>query len=244
MNRRFHTCCQYWEEEAMDLNKIVSSLASSGVLGGFAGGAVGGALMSNKKARKTAGTLLKVGGIAALGGVAWKAYQGYQSSQNQAGPAAVDNSAGSTGQPQRVTVWGNVPEQRFALEEQVDPGRDSPSLLLVQAMIAAACADNHIDVDERQRIMSRVDELGLAPDETALVFDSLQSPLSLAQLCERIDSPELATEVYLSSLMAVDTGRTEARLYLDALAYRLGLPPALKEQLHRSVDNGQALQVA
>ena len=60
----------------MDLNKIVSSLAGSGVLGGFAGGALGGALMSNKKARKTAGTLLKVGGIAALGGVAWKAYQG------------------------------------------------------------------------------------------------------------------------------------------------------------------------
>ena len=103
----------------MDLNKIVSSLASSGVLGGLAGGAVSGALMSNKKARKTAGTLLKVGGIAALGGLAWKAYQGYQSSQTQAGPAAIDDSANRMGQPQLVTVWGNVPEQRFALEEQV-----------------------------------------------------------------------------------------------------------------------------
>lgn len=228
----------------MDLNKIVSSLASSGVLGGLAGGAVSGALMSNKKARKTAGTLLKVGGIAALGGLAWKAYQGYQSSQTQAGPAAIDDSANRMGQPQLVTVWGNVPEQRFALEEQVDPGRDSPSLLLVQAMIAAACADSHIDDDERQRIMNRVDELGLAPEETAMVFDSLQSPLSLAQLCERVDSPELATEVYLSSLMAVDAERTEARLYLDALAFRLGLPTALREQVHRSVDRGQVLQVA
>ncbi len=225
----------------MDLNRIVSSLASSGVLGGFAGGAVGGALMSNKKARKTAGTLLKVGGIAALGGVAWKAYQGYQSSQAQPAPAAGN---GAAGQPPGTLVWEDVPEQRFAIEEQVDTGRDSPSLLLVQAMIAAACADSHIDGSERQRIMSRVDELGLAPDETALVFDSLQSPLSLAQLCARVDSPELATEVYLSSLMAVDTDRTEARLYLDALAFRLGLPPALKEQLHRSVDTGQALQVA
>ena len=228
----------------MDLNKIVSSLASSGVLGGLAGGAVSGALMSNKKERKTAGTLLKVGGIAALGGLAWKAYQGYQSSQTQAGPTVIDDSANRMGQPQLVTVWGNVPEQRFALEEQVDPGRDSPSLLLVQAMIAAACADSHIDDDERQRIMNRVDELGLAPEETAMVFDSLQSPLSLAQLCERVDSPELATEVYLSSLMAVDAERTEARLYLDALAFRLGLPTALREQVHRSVDRGQVLQVA
>jgi uncharacterized membrane protein YebE (DUF533 family) len=65
----------------MDFNKIVSGLGSSGVLGGFAGGAVGGALMSNKKVRKHTGTLLEVGGIAALGGVAWKACQGYTASQ-------------------------------------------------------------------------------------------------------------------------------------------------------------------
>ncbi len=57
----------------MNLDKIVSGLTSSGVLGGLAGGAVSGAIMSNKKARKTAGTLLKVGGVAALGGLAWKA---------------------------------------------------------------------------------------------------------------------------------------------------------------------------
>jgi uncharacterized membrane protein YebE (DUF533 family) len=228
----------------MDLNKIISSLASSGILGGFAGGALGGALMGNKKARKAAGTVMKAGAIAALGGVAWKAYQGYQSAQAQGSQAAVGDSASYAGQPPSGGFWGDVPQQRFALEEQVDPGRDSPSLVLVQAMIAAACADSHIDGNERQRIMQRIDELGLAPDETALVFDSLHSPPSLAQICERVDSPELATEVYLSSLMAVDTDRTEARLYLDALAFRLGLPPALKEQLHRSVENAQALQVA
>ena len=62
----------------MNLDNIVKNLAGSGVLGGLAGGAVSGALMSNKKARKTAGTLLKVGGVAALGGLAWKAYQDYQ----------------------------------------------------------------------------------------------------------------------------------------------------------------------
>lgn len=84
----------------------------------------------------------------------------------------------------------------------------------------------------------------LAPDEAALVFDSLQSPLSLAQLWERVDAPELATEVYLSSLMAVERDLTEARLYLEALAFRLGLPPGLKEHLHRTVDTEKTLQVA
>lgn len=68
-----------------------------------------------------------------------------------------------------------------------------------------------------------------------LVFDALQAPLSLAELCEWVDSPKLAAEVYLSSLMAVDQDRTEASLYLDALAFRLGLPEGLVMRLQQEV---------
>ena len=109
-------------------------------------------------------------------------------------------------------------------------------MLLVQAMIAAACADGHMDMQERERILHRVDSLTLAPDEKALVFDALQAPLSLSQRCQRVDSPELAAEVYLSSVLAVDNSRSEARLYLDALAFRLGLPQGLVERLHEEVS--------
>ena len=69
----------------MDLNKVVNALGSSGFLGGFAGGAAGGALTSalmGKKGGKHAKTLLKVGGLAAVGGLAWKAYQSYQQTQS------------------------------------------------------------------------------------------------------------------------------------------------------------------
>jgi uncharacterized membrane protein YebE (DUF533 family) len=210
----------------MNLDKIVSSLASSGVLGGLAGGAVGGALVSNKKARKTAGTLLKVGGVAALGTLAWKAYQGYQGGNARAADVAAP--------PNADPVWQGIKEQQFAISPD-NAQQGSTALLLVQAMIAAACADGHIDGDERNRIMTRVDGMGLAPDEKGLVFDALQAPLSLAQLCERVDSPELAAEVYLSSLMAVDQDRTEASLYLDALAFRLGLPEGLVMRLQQEV---------
>lgn len=225
----------------MDLNKVISGLSSSGVLGGLAGGAVSGALLSNKKVRKHAGTALKVGGIAALGGLAWKAYQGYRDQQGNPGQA---EAAPADLVAQRDDLrWRALPESGFAVEA-ADVAPESRAMLLVQAMIAAACADGHLDARERERILTRVDELGMAPDEKALVFDALRSPLSLSELGQRVDCPELAAEVYLASLLVVDEERTAARLYLDALAHRLRLPEGLVAQIHQQVDAAAELKVA
>ncbi|MCR9104423.1 MAG: tellurite resistance TerB family protein [Gammaproteobacteria bacterium] len=243
----------------MDLNKIVSSLASSGVLGGVAGGALGGALVSNKKARKTAGTLLKVGGIAALGGVAWKAYQNYQgtnadgtaTSAGSAGNVAPAASAAHPGvpqnalpqNPQSLQSWQGLTEQRFALDDQ-DDRSGSPALLIVQAMVAAACADGHLDEHERSTIFATVNEMSLSHEEKAMVFDTLESPPSLAELCERVSSPEVAAEVYLASAMAIDIERVQGRMYLDALAFRLGLPPGMVAQMESGLQQEAASNVA
>ncbi len=64
---------------------------------------------------------------------------------------------------------------------------------------------------------------------------SLHKPLGLTELTQRVDCPELAAEVYLASLLAVDGSRLEAELYLDALAFRLGVPQALVAQMHQQV---------
>ena len=213
----------------MNVDRVMSSLASSGVLGGLAGGALSGALVGSKKARMTAGTLLKVGGVAALGGLAWRAYQGYQNGQGAT--AAAPEGTPQTG---REAVWSGLKEQQFRVEAP-GPDKHSPALLLIKAMIAAACADGHLDQLERQRIMACVSDAALAPDERALVVDALQSPPSLGELTEQVDTPELAAEVYMASLVSVDSRRVEAELYLDALAYRLGLPEQLVAEMHKEV---------
>jgi uncharacterized membrane protein YebE (DUF533 family) len=46
-------------------------------------------------------------------------------------------------------------------------------------MVAAANADGHIDRDERERIMQRVQTLCLAAEKRAMVFYTVASPLSL-----------------------------------------------------------------
>ena len=71
---------------------------SSPALGTFAkGAAAGGALgllLGSKRGRRIGGTVLKYGTVAALGALAWRAYQDHQA-RAQGGPAAAGSGASS-----------------------------------------------------------------------------------------------------------------------------------------------------
>jgi uncharacterized membrane protein YebE (DUF533 family) len=202
----------------MNLNKVIDTLTSSGIAGGFAGGMAGGVLanaLAGKKGGKHAKTLLKAGGLAAVGGLAWKAYQSYQQSSQQ-GAQLTD-----------------VPHSEFEIETQGEAG--SRGVLLVRAMIAAAMSDGHLDVDESARILRRIDELKLDADEKALVTGELLNPASMDELIGQISDQPTAIEVYAASLMAIDRSAEQGRRYLTQLGERLSLPPLLIESLHRRV---------
>ncbi|NVJ60716.1 MAG: tellurite resistance TerB family protein [Gammaproteobacteria bacterium] len=206
----------------MDVNKLLKGLTSSstakGLLGGLAGGAVSGALMS-KKGRKNAKSLLKLGGIAAVGTLAWKAYQQYQAKQQ--------NGAVSEG-------FG---EQQFHnLETGVDPNQIQ-ALFILKSMVAAAMSDGHIDAKEYQNILERADDAGLSAEDKNLVFAEIQQPMSIAQLSQRANSPELAMEVYTASLLVIDETQPQAKAYLTELAQALKLPAPLVEAVHQQVQN-------
>ena len=135
----------------MDLNKVVSGLSSSGALSGFAGGLAGSALVdaiSGKKGKKMAKGALKVGALAAVGGLAYTAYQKYTNNQSQAGAQAT----GTDGVAQ--SSWTAIPQQNF--EAAVEDTGGSNAMLILRAMIAAASSDGHLDSEEQaQRINVR-----------------------------------------------------------------------------------------
>ncbi len=189
----------------MDLNKIIQGLAGSGVIsglaGGMAGGAVSGALMS-KKGRKHAGTLLKVGGLAAVGGLAWKAYRGYQKSRSA------------------PVVAPPAPPASL-------PTDDSREMLLLRAMIAAAMADGHIDRTEQARIFGRLAQLNLREQEKSLILDELRHPASMEALARECTDLTTGLEVYSASLLAIDASCPAGRVYLEDLAEQLALPQTL-----------------
>lgn len=126
----------------------------------MAGGVLSGALMS-KGGRKLGKTALKVGALAAVGGIAWKAYQHYQCKQGTAATTAT-----AAGPQAAAAALPDLTSGRFIAAAEDRPGNPGPMLLL-RAMIAAAHADGHIDAAERQRIFERVDELELDSDAKA-----------------------------------------------------------------------------
>ena len=190
--------------------------------------------MTNRKARKTVGQVAKVGGIAALGAVAWSAYQKYQANSTA--------DANQSAEPRATDpTFSGLRQERFEIDASDTESHSTPALL-IQAMITAADSDGHMDGDELQRIMRRLDELNLAANEKAMIFDALKAPLSMTEICKQVESPELAIEVYLASLLTIDESRSEARHYLDALAFRLGLPEALVSELHANASGQSSLE--
>lgn len=221
----------------VDINKIMSGLGSSGLLGGLAGGAVAGGLMS-KKGRKTAKTLLQVGGVAAVGTLAWKAYQDYQSNNSPASDASAEQGTtyGQNTSPNHQVneVASNaLPLQQTHFENLSNSNHDS--LFVVKSMVAAAMSDGHIDGNEYQNIIQKTDDLGLSNEEKTLVFNEIKQPMSIEQLTAQVSSPQVALEVYTASLLAIDETRAEAQQYLSQLASGLQLPPPLVDSIHAQV---------
>lgn len=227
----------------MDLNRIVQGLSSSGAVSGFAGGLAGSALVgaiSGKKGKKMAKGALKVGALAAVGGLAYKAYQGYR--QNQASAALPSQRQSGHAQTADPKSWQDISEQRF--EAVTHNPESSGSLLLLRAMIAAAASDGHMDNDEQNRVFEEAGKLNLSQQEKARLFDELRNPLGLQQIVAEVNNPETAVEVYAASLIAIDEHRPEGQAYLRSLALALELPAELVESVHGQVAAVQQEAVA
>ena len=119
--------------------EMVKGLAGGAALGGLAGILLGG-----KGAKKLAKTALKVGGTAALAGLAYKAYNDWQAAKSGSAP-----TPGNDRPP---------PAEGTAFLPAIPKARDDLSLSLLRAMIAAAKADGHIDGKEQQAIFAKLDE--------------------------------------------------------------------------------------
>ena len=176
---------------------VAEKTSAGGNLGGIAGGAVAGGLAGlvtgTKTGRKIGKNALKFGGVALLGGLAYKAWNDWQSGKHASPP----------GQPaaQDVPAIEEPPEgSRFLprTEEQQDL-----SLSLVRAMIAATKADGHVSADEQQRVFQHVNALDLDAEGKAFIMDELTSPLDIDAVASGASCSETAAEIYAASLIAI-----------------------------------------
>jgi len=195
-------------------------LASGALAGGLAA-----ILLGSKGGRRLTGNAVRYGGMAVIGGLAYKAYQDWQARQagQQPAPQSTQANTGELLPPPSDTPF--MPKASEA---------DSRARLLVTAMISAAKADGYIDPAERKHIFDRLDAAGLDTESKAYVVDQLRAPLDLDAIVNGAKQPEVATEVYAASLLAIDPDHPAEKAYLQMLAARLGLDEALVQEIHKT----------
>jgi uncharacterized membrane protein YebE (DUF533 family) len=205
---------------------IADSLGGfGGIGGGVLAGGLAGLLMGSKQGRRLAGTALQLGGMAVVGGLAYKAYRDWQAGRS------VPSTAPST------STTPMLPPPRDTPFNPVDAtAQQSLARNLLRAMIAAAKSDGHIDAKEQARVFSEMDKLALDADDKAFVMDELRAPLDIDAVAKGAGTPEEAAEIYTASLLAVDIDNAAERAYLGLLAARLNLDERLVAHLHATVE--------
>lgn len=190
--------------------KQLKQQSSTGTLKSLGAGAVGGGLvnllMGSKKSKKLGKKMgvnaLKIGGVAALGALAYKVYNDSQT--NQASPE---------------------PQNEF---RENDPMH---SELILKAMIAAAKADGHVDTQEMERIENALKESGIGHQLQSIIHNELHKPLAPNEVARLAATPQQAAEIYLASLIVIDEQNFMEKAYLQELAKQMQLAPEVINQL-------------
>ena len=193
----------------------IKSSSNSSQLKTLGAGAIGGGLIgmlmgskkSKKMAKKMGSGALKVGGAAALGALAYKVYNDWQSKQDAQG-----------------------------VNETFDPDDNKHAKLILKAMIGAAKADGHVDEEEMARIEQALTEIGADDHVRQLVHQELHKPLDPAEIARLATSPQQASEIYLASLIVADEQNFMEKAYLQELAKQLNLSPEVTHQLEAQLQ--------
>lgn len=187
------------------------SLAAGAALGGIAG------FLANsptgrrlgRKAMRHGRTAAGVGGLALIGGVAFKA----------------------------LSALKTTSETTPAEEPTANPDIDTDPLLILRSMIAAAHADGELDAVETDRIVGRMQDSELSGAERRLIFTELENPVTPAQLRQGCRSLTDRTAVYAAATMAIDVDCAAESAYLEELAADLALAPELVSAISRELQS-------
>ena len=177
---------------------------------GAAAGGLLALLVGTKTGRKVLSPAVKLGSIAALGGIGYKVFQEWQKSQGiEATGQSIVNLAG--------------------------PEANDRSMAIVKAMIGAAKADGTIDEKEQAIITEQIKNSDLDASVSDILFAELQKPLDVDSIAAAADSPESAVEIYLASLLLADKDNSAEASYLEKLANAMKLDPQLVANLEAQV---------
>ena len=187
---------------------------SGDLVTGLAAGGLAAVLLGTKPGRKLALIAVKIGGLAAIAGLAYRAWKNWRSAGDETGLESAPPLLGSP--------------------------RQDASLAILRAMMTAAKADGHIDDAERRQIFIKLDAMNLEDGARTFVMAELEKPLDIDAVAAAATSPAAATEIYMASVLAIAADTPAERAYLEQLAALLKLDPALKASIETEAASAMA----
>jgi len=175
-------------------------------------------LLGTGAGRRVTGSALKIGSLAAIGGIGWKAYQNWVTQKTEIDQEVKDMASNT---------------QVIPINELNEDEANKRSQVLLKAMIAAAKADGHINKKEVAAIDEQIEKLGLKGDVANLMKAEIAKSLDVKEIAALAENSATAAEIYLVSAVVTDKENSMEREYLDSLAKAMKLPEGLVEQLQK-----------
>jgi uncharacterized membrane protein YebE (DUF533 family) len=192
-----------------DLLAQLKELIEKNQLGaGAVAGGLGGILLGTRTGRSIATSALKIGGLALIGGLAYKALQNYQ----QGKPLIAGNSGT---QALLAAPEGSGYEAGAVTNDS--------AILYIRAMIAAAAADGRIDEAEQQKVIGGLKQAGIDAAAEEFLAQELNNPATVADLAAGVGSDAEAVQLFTAARIAIDLDTAEEHEFLMSLAESLGL---------------------
>jgi len=181
-------------------------------------------LLGTKGGRKLTGSAVKIGSLAAIGGIGFKAYQNWLA-QKTATEKEYKDMAEDIGK-------SNADDHTLVNFDKLDEKEsEKRSEILLKAMIASAKADGHVNNKEVELIKEQIIKLDLGEKTTALIQAEIEKPLEVDEVAKLATDQAMAAEIYLVSAVISNRENSMEREYLEKLADELGLPDGLVKQL-------------
>jgi uncharacterized membrane protein YebE (DUF533 family) len=196
--------------------------AAAAVAGGLAA-----LLLGTSAGRSVTAGAVKLGGLAGLGGIAYKAVSNWQQSKPL--------MAGVPGLEQLT-----APAPTGSGFHADDHSHDTAQLI-VRAMVATASADGTIDPAQRTTLLAQMQRAGLGSEESAFLDEAIAHPMSPAEIARSVaGNSQLGSQVVAAASLVVDPANAKEEEFLSTLSTELGISGELLSHIRAAVSGFRA----
>jgi uncharacterized membrane protein YebE (DUF533 family) len=204
------------------LEKLKGLIRDNPIAATGAAGGLGGLVLGTKTGRAVAGSAARIGALALIGGLAYKAFQNYQAGKPLITGASPPEAAppGSGFEPAAVT--------------------NESATHYIRAMISAAAADGRIDGAEQAKIIASLKQGGVDSGAEEFLANELNNPATAQELADSVASPEEAIQLYTAARIAIEPDSPHEKQFLGALAAALGIDAKLAAHIEATTRSAAA----